>query len=304
MHQNEPPGHALPGASARSLAESTDSPMRRRFVVFTLIPDEYVQTLLSRLAQAPLTGREVTRLRNYRVACWIRELGWLAGGVAILAIPVGLLSILGAFNLRFAAGAMVGVATTSLSVFMWASLAWLCAYVGVGTMNPSTSFAFRLDYYLRYATLSPDVISRTDVNFAISASGALARVLFRSVTKRFMNAGIRPDLALQVTDLCRYLLITLPAGGPDALRRDGESLSVYGRFARDAGALLVVQRVDLIPAAAGLYPQLSVVDLDDDLEKFVHPLAKRSLIEATAEFVLPAIAAVLSVVALVVSIVK
>jgi hypothetical protein len=88
------------------------------------------------------------------------------------------------------------------------------------------------------------------------------------------------------------------------LRRDAAIFASYSRYIRDVDSLVVIEHSDLIGQVANKYPNLRTAESSEEMQRFVHPFAKRTVADAIVNFGLPTFAAIVSLVALVVSVVK
>ena len=184
---------------------------------------------------------------------------------------------------------------------VWAYLYWLAA-----SLAPTTRFTQRIRIFERQSTPGRFGLSRENVILSLDTSGKLARTFFRVITRRWLNLGIRPDLASDVLALTQSIMLAVPAGGPDALRLRPDTMVRYQLFLKDVAGLLIIQRLDMVPSLVRQNSDLLRHHDSDDsaMSLYLHPMARRSPIEAFTEFAVPVAAIVLSTVALIVSAIK
>jgi signal transduction histidine kinase len=281
------------------------SPTKRAlFTAFAWLRTGTLVSLLELLEVDELSSAERRRLRWFRLLCILRVIGRLAGFLLLAAMTILIASLALGFGVRIWTDVLVEIATGAVRFIGSAIFVWLYCDCLVWYLAPSTAFAFRIAQFDRETFTAAHGLSRTEAIRALAVSGALARVMFRALTKRVVNAGIRPDLADYVVRASSSLLITIPTGGPDALRRDAAIFASYSRYIRDVASLVVIEHSDLIGQVANKYPNLRTAESSEEMQRFVHPFAKRTVADAIVNFGLPTFAAIVSLVALVVSVVK
>jgi len=282
------------------LAGSPPHPKLRRAQLFPGLSAERVAALLDD-PQADLWIRR--RLRGYKLAVIVRSVGWCCGVLTGLVIAVAFwaLTILASTSNERAFSTVAEIATI---VLLYTCSGWFYLYWGVGFLAPSTRFAAYVRIVENQSTPGRlGRLSRTEIIYTLDSVGKLGRRFFRVVTRRTLNIGVRPDLSEDVAELCQRIMLAIPGGGVDDLRRRRELLADYRPFIRDVLALLVVQRVDLVKPLADAQQQGMLMDsnVSDEMRLYLQPLARRTTIEAVKDFVMPAFAIGISIVALIVS---
>ncbi|MFK3672439.1 hypothetical protein ACI2IX_19910 [Leifsonia aquatica] len=294
---------SAPSALDARLEQAGDHPRLRSLEIF---PRLSARRVLAAVGDPAHAKHDRWRLRWYFFATIARTIGWVAGAACGLSFPVllfGVLVLSGAGGI----GSATGFATVMGFVMLWTGSIWLYLYWLVGAAAPSTRFATHARIFTRQSTPGRSGrISRMEVIGALDRVGKLGRSFFRAVTRRTFNVGVRPDLAEDVSRLTQRIMLRIPEGGPDEMRDRTSDFSEYARFVNDVTGLLIVQRLDLVPALASVQSPglLMVGPVSDEMRRYLQPLVRRTAIEVITEFALPVLATVLSVVALVVSAIK
>jgi hypothetical protein len=288
------------------VADEPLHPQLGRLAVFPRVNPARIALLL-RAVDGNHDGREGGRWRLfwYAVAARVRSIGYAAGVAFVCILVLGITAALiiaptplsGLIDER----TFITVLFTSLGA---SGLVWFYLYFLVGRFAPSTRFALLVRVVAKQSGVGQGGLSRSGAIVTLDSVGKLARVFFRVVTRRTLNVGVRPDLADDVAALAQSIMLAVPPGGVDDLRRYGTELRAYRTFLQDVVGLLVVERLDVIPALVEAQPAGLLLrgEVGEPMRLYLQPLARRSPIEAVAEFGMPAAALVLSVVALVVSI--
>jgi len=255
---------------------------------------------------AALLRQQKRWIRIHQAVVLVRSIGWGAGILAVLAFaPLILVGSTALSKPLHEGGALAEVLSLLGLLFVGLLVAWFYLYVLVGWLAPSTQLSQRIqrvEFCSRGGRLG---LSRGSATLTLEASGRLARTFFRVVAGRWINVGVRPDLSNDVVTLAQSIMIAVPEGGADELRQQPEKLRRYRAFVQDVAGLCVLQRLDLIPGLVEANADiLRSAAPDEEMSRYIHPMARRSSLEAFTEFIVPASAILLSLVAIVVTVMK
>lgn len=274
--------------------------------LFTRVDAARVEAIVREVDPQDDMARVRNRLWWFRLWCCIRAGGWAAGvvfGLSVLSFVLGGMLIFST-PLRHSPGSSTWL-NTSLLVAMWSLVAWFYLYWGLGALAPSTRLARRVRAFEGQSAPGRRGLSRSSTIFTLEAAGSVARDFYRIVTRRTFTRT-RPDLAADVGAQSVSLMLAIPEGGPDRLRRRPDQVAAYREFLKDVVGLLVVQRLDIVPELQKKLPSDVLVTPGDyeKLKSFLQPFGRRTTAEALTDFVVPVITVVLSFAAFVVSLVK
>lgn len=299
--------HTTAPEETASLLHPSLAPSPRWMLFVWLDPDRLERTIALSGRGDP-AGRAVRGriIRWYRAAVLARTLGWGAGFAALLQML--LLMILAAVVSLSPVGfdQVVGVADIAVRGTMTGIALWLVLFVLVGVIAPTTTLARRVRRFEFLSRPGPGGVSRASAVLSLQASGGIARTLFRIVTRHVVNAGVRPDLTAEVSDLALRVMLRKPDGGVDGFRGRQHDLDDYVVFLRDVVGLAVAERLDALPRLIDDHRSLILVtpeDAGEDVEalrRYLQPLRGRTVLAVVIEIVLPVMAILVSLTALVV----
>jgi hypothetical protein len=293
---------------AESAGMSWQTP--RRFRIQIPVNEGRLNQVLGELTGLTLSPSDRRKVFWFRLRCVLRSLGFAAGLLtgAIAAIAVVGLSIL--FLVRVPVDPMVvnaiaGVAGSAIGAgfVMWAYL-----YVLVAAGYPRMSFARAGWETIRHipATQS-DWKPSTGLTFA-DASGGAARALFRAVTGKRINVAVRPEVADRATAISEQILLVAPSGGSTFWTQHTRAAQSYATLLHDLNGVITIGRLDLVQT---LIEQSKLNETgiiiaagSAETQRYLHPLGRRTVLDAVAQYLIPAAAFAVSVAAVVISLMR
>jgi hypothetical protein len=281
-------------------------PSTRSPGVFARVGVSRIEAIVKAIDPDDDFGRVRWRLWWFRAATVVRAVGWLAGFACSVAIAaLALVTPIGLTAAGSAGTPWLGWFITLLLIFVYSFSAWLALYWGLGAIAPSTKLARRVREFEGLSAPGRRGLSRKSSIITLEAAGRIAKMYYRVVTGRTFTRT-RPDLAEEVGSVSLSLMIAIPQGGSDQLRRRPEGVKEYREFLKDVLGLLVAQRLDIVPylqqnLSHGL---LVAPGAHEDMRPFLQPFGRRTTAEAVKDYAIPAAAFLVSVIALLVSLVK
>lgn len=285
------------------------APNRRRGLHLK-VDRQRLDDVLVDLTGHPMSSGQQRRLFWFRMRTVARSFGWLAGSVCFLLIMLTVLALVVVSLFRFSGPSEFSAWTARVvaDVIIVATSLWLYLYVFIEVFDPKTSFARAAFEAVRYIPSSERDWEPSNGFALANASGRAAKSLFRAITGRRINVVARPDVADRALAIAERLLLTVPPTGWIFWRARTEEANGYARLLHDVTGLIAIDRLDLITQ---LFDRSEVArsdilaeEVSPDLASYMHPLGRRTVLDAFAQYLLPAAAFVVSIIAVTVTLAK
>lgn len=223
---------------------------------------------------------------------------------------VALLALVVAGVFRFASPTDLTAALTQVitDIIIVSTSLWIYLYVLMEIFDPKTSFARAAFDTARYVPSDESGWAPSNGLAFANASGRAAKSLFRAITGRRVNVVARPDVADHALAIAERILVTIPPTGWMFWRARTEQANSYARLLHDVTGLIAIDRHDLILETFDR-SELSRSDIlaehdTPDMALYMHPLGRRSVLDAVAQYLLPVAAFAVSVIAVTVTLAK
>jgi hypothetical protein len=283
--------------------------IRRNIGLHLRVDTERINDLLAALTGSPLTATQRRQLRWLRIRATLSSTGWLSGLLTFLLLIVTVLALIvvGVFRVPVPSDVLSIVARLAANAIILGFSLWLYLYVSVAALDPKASFARAAYGAVRHIPDDETGWAASNGLALANASGDVARTLFRAITGRRINVTIRPDVADQALSLSERVLLTVPSTGSQFWRERTEQAHTYVYLLHDLTGLIAIGRLDLLDQAIQISEDLLadtvVTHCNADMAIYIHPLARRTALDAVAQYLLPISAFAVSVVALAISVV-
>jgi hypothetical protein len=297
--------------TAEPTAEPTSqwTPRRQRGLHLR-VDRQRLDDVLIALTGHPMTSAQRRQLFWFRMRTVARSVGWLAGLVSFLLVMVTLLTLVVVGVLRFAGASDFTAATTRVvaDVIIVGTSLWIYLYVLMEVFDPKTSFARAAFDTVRYVPSNESGWAPSNGLAFANASGRAAKSLFRAITGKRINVVARPDVADRALAIAERILVTVPPTGWMFWRTHTEQARSYACLLHDVTGLIAIDRLDLIQETIDRN-EVSGSDIlaepgIPDMARYMHPLGRRTVLDAVAQYLLPVAAFAVSVIAVTVTLAK
>ncbi len=259
-------------------------------------PETMTLTLESRLEswkELPLTEEERQRFRGFPWRLGIRLIGSIFGYFWLLFFLTYLFT--GKISASLEKDSWLAeFADSCFSMFGLCLVFWVAIWGASKFLDQPVSAAIYAKELKKASTAAEKGMNRMGAVFILNRSGAFARSFFRSVTGRRFNMSVRPDLKEYVLQISARTMLPTPLGGPDELCKNPAPAIAYGKFLQEVVDLLVIQRIHLIEKLADEY-NFPAPEMTDELEQYLHPLARSTRLDVFAKYALPLFAVSISI---------
>ncbi len=191
---------------------------------------------------------------------------------------------------------------------IFAAISGVGLYLIVARVDPATTFSRHVRELERVSRPDTNGLNRASTTLIMQVSGKAARALFRLLTQRTINVGVRPDFADEIARISESILLATPAGPGASYRGQEAEIDEYVRFLREVVALVVLDRMDLLPylRTEKRTKVLLAPDATESraLREYLQPFHGDTSLRVLRQDVLPLLTLAIALAALIVSLAK
>lgn len=191
---------------------------------------------------------------------------------------------------------------------IFAAISGVGLYLIVARVDPATTFSRHVRELERVSRADTNGLNRASTTLIMQVSGKAARALFRLLTQRTINVGVRPDFADEIARISESILLATPTGPGASYRGQEAEIDEYVRFLREVVALVVLDRMDLLPylRTAKRMKMLLATDATESraLREYLQPFHGDTSLRVLRQDVLPLLTLAIALAALIVSFAK